>query len=255
MNLAFEYIKYQWNAKGRHGTHSPFVYEFVDKCLSIEIDPVFQKQLNDLQIRLKSNERTITIEDFGAGSKRLGKERTIKQLFQNSSSKGKYGSLLYRLAAHYKPESILEFGTSLGIGTCHLSFGNVNSEIVTVEACSATQNEALCTFYEMSCKNIQSERTTFQDFLDSYTGKKFDLVFVDGHHDGKALLNYLQRLKVITHNDTLFILDDIRWSRSMLDAWKEIVASDDYHVTMDLFRMGIVVPRKQQVKEHFIILI
>ena len=28
-----EYLKYQWKAKGRHGTHSPFVYDLIDNVL------------------------------------------------------------------------------------------------------------------------------------------------------------------------------------------------------------------------------
>lgn len=32
MNRFFEIIKYTWKAKGRHGIHSPFVYDLVDTC-------------------------------------------------------------------------------------------------------------------------------------------------------------------------------------------------------------------------------
>ena len=95
--------------------------------------------------------------------------------------------------------------------------------------------------------------STFDYFLENYTGDQFDLVFVDGHHDGEALKKYMSQLEKFTHNDTIFILDDIRWSDSMLDAWKWFVQHPDYHVTMDLFRMGIVLKRPQQVKEHFTI--
>ena len=55
------------------------------------------------------------------------------------------------------------------------------------------------------------------------------------------------------HNDTMIILDDIRWSSSMINAWKEITSSIDYHVSIDLFRMGIILPRKQQIKQHFVL--
>jgi len=253
VNIIFEYINYRWNAKGRHGTHSPFVYDFTDKCLKISIDSTFDKKRKTLFKELKSNNSTIHIEDFGAGSKYFGNDRKISQIFKTSSSKGKYGELLFKLAKHYQPPTILEFGTSLGIGTIHLASGNPTSTIITVEACSETRKQALKNITSLKIVNIQSELSTFDNFLSKYQGETFDLVFVDGHHDGEALKQYMLQLEKFTHNDTIFILDDIRWSDSMLNAWNWFVQHPDYHVTMDLFRMGIVVKRPQQVKEHFTI--
>ncbi len=253
MNLAFEYIKYRWNAKGRHGTHSPFVYDFVDQCMQIQLDENFIEEREKLFKSLKADNRSITIEDFGVGSKKLSNQRQISQLFKTSSSKGKYGDLLYHLSAFYKPKRILEFGTSLGIGAIHFSKGNSESNIITVEACQATLNEALENFKKLNCTNIESVHSTFNSFLNSYSGEKFDVVFIDGHHDGVALKNYLELLNPHSHNDTLFILDDIRWSNSMFEAWTELCESEDYHVTMDLFRMGIILKRTQQEKEHFVV--
>ena len=251
MNIVLEYIKYRWNAKGRHGTHSPFIYDLVDNCFAIEIDPVFRDQRNHLFEQLSKDQTIIHVKDHGAGSRKMSNERPVQQLFGNSSSRGKFGDLLYQLAAHYRPQRILEFGTSLGIGTMHLHYGNKTAEITTVEGCPETYNRALQNFKSTKSEGIIAVNSTFDEFLSTYKGEPFDLVFVDGHHDGKALLHYLTELRSITHNDTLFLLDDIRWSESMLDAWKKIISSADYHVTIDLFRMGIVLPRKQQVKEHF----
>ena len=105
----------------------------------------------------------------------------------------------------------------------------------------------------MEINNVESILSTFEKFIETYKGEKFDIVFIDGHHNGIALLHYLEKLKPITHNDTLIILDDIRWSKSMLESWKTIINDPFYHVSIDLFRMGIITPRSQQIKEHFII--
>ena len=253
MILAVEYIKYLWNAKGRHGTHSPFIYEFVDKCLSIKKEKNIIQQFSARFHYLKSDKRTIKITDFGAGSKYLSNERSISMLLSTSSSKGKYGDLLYKIARYYKPENILEFGTSIGIGTCNLSFGNPEANIVTVEACENTRLEALKNFKTFQCENIESILATFDQFLEEERSEKYDLVFIDGHHDGLALLHYMNKLESRTHNDTLFILDDIRWSDSMFAAWNKIRESENFSVTMDLFRMGIALKRKQQRKEHFVV--
>ncbi len=252
MNIVFEYIKYKWNAKGRHGIHSPFIYNLVDTTFRNEIPKSDLSLLNKTYKALKNNKKTITIKDFGAGSHKLGTSRTIQQIFKISSSKGHYGKILYQLSNSFQPKKILEFGTSLGIGTLHFHLGNPESQITTIEACPETLNFTK-DFLKDKVSTINFIESTFSDFLNQISTEKYDLIFVDGHHDGKATIDYMQKLENHSHNDTIFILDDIRWSDDMFEAWNILRNSEKYNVSIDLFRMGILIPRKQQVKEHFIL--
>lgn len=253
MNTVLEYIKYRWKAKGRHGIHSPFVYDFVDRCLRIRPHKELYTLREDLHKSLSKDSRTIRITDFGAGSKKLGNERKISQIYGVSSSKGKKGILLYKISRHYRPANILEFGTSLGVGTMHLALGHLQGSVTTVEACPETHAMARENFSRFGMQNISSLNMTFDQFLDNVTEKQFDLVFIDGHHDGEAMLRYLERLKPFIHEDTIILLDDIRWSDSMLSAFSTVISDHQFHVTMDLFTVGIVLQRPQQLKEHFIL--
>ena len=252
MNIVFEYINYKWNAKGRHGIHSPFVYDLVDKVFKIDFSSSNLALLYTTFKSLKNNKKVITIKDFGAGSHKLGKKRSIQQIFKISSSKGHYGKILYQLSNYFLPKQILEFGTSLGIGTLHFHLGNPASLITTIEACPETLNFTK-DFLKDKVSTINFIESTFSDFLNQISTEKYDLIFVDGHHDGKATIDYMQKLENHSHNDTIFILDDIRWSDDMFEAWNILRNSDKYNVSIDLFRMGILIPRKQQVKEHFVL--
>lgn len=252
MFLPLEYIKYRWNAKGRHGIHSPFVYDFVDNCLRIKLKAEDTSILNNLFGRLKNSRQEIEIQDFGAGSKKLGSKRKVSAIFKMSSSKGKYGELLYRLSKHYQPKEILEFGTSLGVGSTYLALGSNNSTITTVEACKNTRTVALENLKDLD--SIESKLGTFVDYLAELPKEKqFDMIFIDGHHDGEALIQYLNQLQKHAHDETLFILDDIRWSDSMKAAWEEISNDSRFHMSMELFRVGIVSRRSHMEKEKFVI--
>ena len=252
MEIGLEYIKYRRKAKHRHGIHSPFVYDFSDVCLSIPIEHNDEIILKHLISRLQNDSRSIEIDDHGVGSKKMSNTRKIRSILKNSSSKGKYGKLLYRISKHYRPENILELGTSLGIGTTQMSLGSPESIITTVEGCANTLAIARDNF-KFTHINPISTHDTFEHFLKQSSTKHYDLVFVDGHHDGGALLQYMKQLEALTHDETLFIIDDIRWSESMLNAWNELRNNEKYHLSMDLFRMGILSPRTSQAKEHFTI--
>lgn len=251
MKIGLEYIKYRWKARKRHGIHSPYVYSLSDQGLSILPNPEEQLKLNQLFQVLGNDQNEIEIQDFGVGSKKLGNRRKIANIFRTSSSKGKYGRLLFQLCRHFRPTHILEFGTSLGVGTTYMKLGNPAAQLTTVEACPNTRAIALRTFSQLGLEGIESLEMTFDTFLENAKTTSYDLVYIDGHHDGKALLHYLAELQPLTHEETVFILDDIRWSTSMKDAWDALVADSYYHVSMDFFRCGILVRRPIQQKEHF----
>ncbi len=240
-------------SKGRHGIHSPFVFEFVDNCLTTKVDKNFLTARKKWLQKLKKNKEQFKIIDLGAGSKQMGKTRSVSELAKNASSKGVYGDILWKIAQHYKPVLTLELGTSIGTGTIHLKSGNPAGHIITVEGCDAILSRASQQFDYWKLSGITTIRSSFDNFVKLPAIGKYDLIFLDGNHSGKATILYIDALFEHTHSNTAFILDDIRWSEDMWDCWKYLSSDPRFHVSIDLGRMGILWRREEQTKEQFTI--
>src|SRR5687767_11932770 len=118
--LALKYLHYYFtasNGKG-HGTHSPFIFEFIAKVLNDKTDYQAYHTVEKLREQLLANTSTLYVEDLGAGSVvSNARQRIISSIAENAAKPKKYGQLLYRMVKHYHPQTILELGTSLGITT------------------------------------------------------------------------------------------------------------------------------------------
>ncbi len=247
-------------SKGRHGIHSPFVFDFVDNCLTTKVDKNFLSARKKWLQKVKKDTEQFKIIDLGAGSKQMGKtsrmagtSRSVSELAKNASSKGIYGDILWKLANHYKPALMLELGTSIGTGSIHLKSGNPSGHLITVEGCDAILSRASRQFDSWNLSGITTICSSFDDFLELPAIGKYDLVFLDGNHSGKATMEYIDKLFDQTHSNTAFILDDIRWSEDMWDCWKYLSSDPRFHVSVDLGRMGILWRREEQTKEQFTI--
>ena len=71
------------------------------------------------------------------------------------------------------------------------------------------------------------------------------------NHNKIATLEYFETLLPKTRNDTLFIFDDIYWSKDMNDAWNIIKKHPKVTVTIDTFFWGFVFFQKRTNERTF----
>lgn len=250
------YIQYLINAKNRHGVHSPFIYQLLDEVIYNKTPHPEFEAIETLRVDLLKDNRSITITDLGAGSTvNTSKTRRIGDIAKNSAKPPKLAQLIYRLAKWLQAENILELGTSLGVSTAYLSQASSNSTVYTIEGCPETAKVAKENFDKLGLNNIQLLTGNFDERLPEllHEVEQFDLVFVDGNHRKEPTLNYFNQCLEKSNENTVFIFDDIHWSQGMEEAWETIKKDERVTITLDLFFIGIVFLKKEQVKEDFII--
>ncbi|SDS69828.1 Methyltransferase domain-containing protein [Formosa sp. Hel1_31_208] len=249
-----EYIKFLFKSTNQHGVHSPFVYDLVTKCFYDTSSHEAYSQLLDYRTALLQHTGRIEITDFGSGSRVFNSNsRRISALAKTSGSSLKRAQLLYRIVRYFKPKHSLELGTSLGIATHAMALGHHENSITTIEGCPKVSAFTAQQLRNYHIHNVTLENGEFGSLLPTLNHHSYDLVFFDGNHHKTATLDYFHSLLESAHNDSIFIFDDIYWSKSMMEAWEIIKTHPKVSVTIDTFYWGFVFFRKEQAKENFII--
>ena len=250
------YFRFLQKSTNQHGVHSPFVFNLVTKVFYDRKPKQEYSILKNYRNSLLGNHNFIEVTDFGAGSKVFkSNKREISKIAKTAGITAKRAALLFRIVNYFKPEAVLEIGTSLGLATAALSLGNPAAKITTLEGCPQTAAIANCQFEKFELNNIDSVITKFEAFLKSceLSAVRHALIYFDGNHQKTATLNYFDLLLPTVSNDSVWIFDDIHWSTEMEDAWETIKNNPKVTVTIDTFQWGLVFFRKEQEKEHFVI--
>ncbi len=248
------YLGHLVKARSRHGVHSPFVYDLIDKVLRQQ--PALSEYLaiETLRDDLLRSEQTIRVNDLGAGSHVLDLPvRRVSDIARTALKGPRQAQLLFRLARYFRPKQVVELGTSFGISTLYLARGADEGTVHTIEGCPQTYRIALHHFEQARQRNIVPVLGSFQRRLPELLTKigPLDLVFIDGHHAKQPTLDYFEQCLAHAHEDTVFILDDIHWSRGMEEAWTALKEHSRVTVSADLYNMGLLFLRSGQAKEHF----
>jgi len=257
MNQILAYIHFLWHSKNEHGVHSPFVFDLVTQCFYDKKKYPAYEKLANYRTQLLANSNTIEVTDFGAGSRVFtSNTRAINAIAKNAGISPKRAQLLFRLVQYFQPQSMLEIGTSLGLATAALHLGNPKAKITTLEGCRNTHTIAQSELqkWHPTTRSIEFITTEFSEALSNLqTTSSFDLIYFDGNHSKAATLAYFKQLVPTATNDSVWIFDDIHWSKVMEEAWENVKNHPNVTVSLDTFQWGLVFFRNDQrlAKEHF----
>ncbi|MHC1702423.1 MAG: O-methyltransferase [Tenuifilaceae bacterium] len=238
---------------GGHGIHSPFVYDLYTLAIDSDKKEAIFDSIDRLRNNLLKDKTSIAKSVYGAKTSKTENKTTVSEVAKRTSVPPYMGRLLYRLVNYFQPATIIELGTSTGISTLYLAAGNQDSQVFTIEGDPNLSRIASENLNKLATKNVSLITGDFDAELPSLLSKieKIDLVFIDGNHTEEATLRYFKILSEKAHSNSLIIFDDIRWSDSMKNAWRNICDDQSVSISIDLFNCGLVFFRKGVVKQHF----
>ena len=252
----FRYFVRASNGRG-HGIHSPFVYELISEVFNDHRIFYAYNRIEAVKNSLLRDERELLVKDAGAGFVKNSRPlRKVSAIAAKSLSTQKFGRLLFRLANFYQARQIIELGSSLGISASYLASADEKSRVVTLEGSPQIAQIAMETYQRLELNQICQITGSFEDTLEEViqTNPPADLVFLDGNHRKKPVLEYFHRILENVKPSSLIIIHDIHWSREMEEAWAIIRKHPKVNLTIDIFSAGLVFFREEfQVKQNFMI--
>lgn len=172
---------------------------------------------------------------------------------RTSLKRKRYAAALGAWAEVMGAQRILELGTCLGMTTAYLA-KRPGVAVTTLEGNADRLQVAQEVWRTLGLEErIVGIEGKFADTLPRVldSAEPFDLIFIDGHHKGEALKDYLGMLMPHLAEGGIVVCDDIHWSRDMEAAWEEIVASGNWSLVMDTFEMGVLSRRKGLTPSRF----
>ena len=247
------YFLISGHRKGR-GIHSPSVFSFVSEAIFNQRNWSPTEALVSAHRSILKNRSQLAIDDFGAGSQVNSSEvRRVNSMVRWSSVNRKTGRLLYRISRWYKPATIIELGTGLGISTSYLAEGSPEAEVISIEGSEKKSIFAREYINKLGIHNTNILTGKFDEILPGLLkrGSERVLIFLDGNHRFEPTMEYLNQILKWESKEVMIVMDDIHWSEGMEIAWARIRARNEIRVSLDLFFTGVLFLREDLGKEHF----
>jgi predicted O-methyltransferase YrrM len=245
-----QFLKFYWHAVTKYQLHSPFVFELANAVLE---DERWYYAFRDVErVRRKMLESNVKLASPRHSSMKGGE--TVRQVAKRAASSPCQGQMLFRLALWASPMTMLELGTSLGVGAMYLASGMRSARFITLEGWEDAAQVARTNLEILELKNAEVVAGEFEKTLPKVLKQlqHLDFVFFDGNHRLEPTLRYFEACLPFSHEKTVFVFDDAYWSPGMAQAWEQIKEHPRVTLTVDFFDLSLafIAPEFRE-KQHF----
>jgi predicted O-methyltransferase YrrM len=244
LQFVLDYAKYCFDAKNRHGLHSPFVYRLVDEVIydfSLKSD---YYQLAHLRQQVLHDRGSFVMKDH----------RMAVKAFQKKEGKSLHAmQLIYRLANYFSFSRLIELGSSMGIDTAYLAKAVPQAKIMSIGHDAYTASITSENLTKQAIKNVEllmgnSRRVLSRAIADL---SSVDFLLINRGNRKDVMLDCFDLCLPKLKETSVVVVDAIYQNKEMKAYWQQIKAHPQVTVTLDLFQMGLAFVRPQQAEEHF----
>jgi Methyltransferase domain len=176
----------------------------------------------------------------------VGVTETLGRISRVGSKSLFWCGVLFRLVRAFRPRSAVEMGSCVGVSASYQSAAlvlNGAGSLVTIEGDGTLADVARRTLGDLGFGNARVVTGPFDATLDPVLDSMapVDYVFVDGHHDGDATLDYFERIMPRRGAHMVIVFDDIAWSPGMVRAWSVIASDPRVSLAVDLGALGVCI--------------
>lgn len=226
--------------------HSPYLFRFFQFVFDNERKYYIFDAIERLRENLLFDDTIITFQDHGGrGKTAIEQSKRVRQAARTSLSGSGHCAVRFRIALMISAKNMLELGTSFGISTAYLASTGKNVYVDTIDASESHIRYARGIARALKMENITFHCGEFEKVLPSLLveGRKFDYVILDGNHRKAPTLKYFELILPALSDNAVILVDDIRWSDEMLEAWRHLKGHARVGATVDLYRYGLLFMR------------
>jgi len=255
-----DYIIYLVQSSNRHGVHSPFVYDFADKVLYRQFVNSYEPAAELCRKRMLQSDAKILLNSEL-------KEISLSDVANNRIPLAKYYRLLFRWI-QYKQlgGNIIEIGSSLGVLALYLQRGNIHYEHYLIQRFFSYDRSKKIN--EITQFNLRSYENNELVISHPFTEVSEIAKHFNHHSIPNSPISLLVINEMLSNSEFWSIIDfasprlesngcvaifGINTSEESRLRWKQLENDDNFRVTIDLFGVGLIFARKEQIKEAFLL--
>lgn len=239
MSLNFPYLNYYLPALTKYKVHSPFVFDFINDVFEDERYYHFFGVIENYRRNLLATGDKIKINN---------QLQSINQLVNSREIDPKTGEILFKAIHLYKPKTLLEIGTNLGISTLYQATPNPHVPLISLESAPELSRQTKAYFQKLGTRNITCIAGPISTNLPSVinTLKSLEFIFFNKPIDEKAAISYFEQcLPHLTPNSMVVVRNPYASLGSAL-FWDYLKKQAITKLSIDIYDLGFIFFRPEQ---------